>query len=172
MTLNVAVGDQIPSVGLRASDGYLLNLRSFVSKQPAVLLFFGGPTMRGGAAEPGLAAVRSLAAGHRRLHQAGIAVVGISCDSEQQQREFAQQQELPFLLMSDERRTAVGILGIPTTSQRDNVNVARPVLLAIDRDGAITAIIERVEPQFLIEQVMSVLSEPMPAPAEDAATTS
>ena len=28
--LSVAIGAPIPSVGLRASDGYLLNLRSFV----------------------------------------------------------------------------------------------------------------------------------------------
>ena len=171
MSIRVGPGDALPSVGLRATDGYLLNLRSFVTKQPAVLLFFGAPTMKGAAAEPGIAAIRALAAGHRRLHQAGIAVAGISCDSEEQQAEFASQHELPFVLLSDERRTAVELLGIPTTSQRDNVNVARPVVLAVDRDGTIRAVIERVEPQYLIEQVIGVLSEPIPAPAEDAAAS-
>ena len=44
MSLKVKIGDQVPSVGLRASDGYLLNLRSLVGKQPAIVLFFGAPT--------------------------------------------------------------------------------------------------------------------------------
>ena len=45
--LAVNVGGPIPSVGLRASDGYLLNLRSFVGKQPVALLFFAAPTADG-----------------------------------------------------------------------------------------------------------------------------
>ena len=98
-------------------------------------------------------------------------MAGVSCDSEEQQEEFASRHELPFLLLSDERRTAVELLGIPTTSQRDNVNVARPIAIAADRDGTIRAVIERVEPQYLIEQVIGVLSEPIPAPAEDAAAS-
>ncbi|CAN5757686.1 hypothetical protein BH20CHL8_BH20CHL8_01280 [soil metagenome] len=44
MSIKVSAGDALPSVGLRATDGYLLNLRSFVTKQPSVLLFFGAPS--------------------------------------------------------------------------------------------------------------------------------
>jgi len=172
VSIKVSAGDALPSVGLRATDGYLLNLRSFVTKQPSVLLFFGAPSLSGASAAPGLAAVKGLAAAHRRLHEAGIAVAAISCDSEQQQIEFVAEHSLPFLLLSDERRSAVGILGIPTMSQRENVNVARPVVIAVDREGIVRAVIERVEPQYLVEQVMSVLSEPMPATAEDAAAAS
>ena len=172
MSTKLAAGDPLPSVGLRATDGYLLNLRSFVTKQPVVLLFFGAPTLKGDAAAPGLAAVQALAAAHRRLHEAGIAVAAISCDSEQEQVDFVAEHKLPFLLFSDERQSAVGILGIPTVRQRDNVNVAPPVVVAVDREGVIRAVIDRVEPQYLIEQVMSVLSEPIPATTEDAAAAS
>jgi peroxiredoxin Q/BCP len=172
VSVTLSVGDELPSVGLRATDGYLLNLRSFVTKQPAVLLFFGAPTLKGAAAAPGLAAVEALAAAQRRLHQAGIAVAGISCDSEQEQIDFAAQHKLPFLLLSDERRSAVDMLAIPTVSKGDNVNVARPVAIAVDREGIVRAVIDRVEPQYLVEQVMGVLSEPMPAPAGDAAAAS
>ena len=31
MSVKLAVGDPLPSVGLRATDGYLLNLRTFVT---------------------------------------------------------------------------------------------------------------------------------------------
>ncbi len=170
--MKLAPGDPIPSVGLRATDGYLLNLRSWVTKQPVVLLFFGGPTLSGAARRKGLKAIEALAAGFNKLREAGIAVAAISCDSVEQQAEFATAQKLPFLLYSDERRSAVEMLGIDTLADGENVNVAQPVAIAVDRDGIIRAVIDRVEPDSLVDQVVRALSEPIPAPAEDATTSS
>ena len=168
MSLTVAAGDALPSVGLRASDGYLLNLRSFVTKRPALLLFFGGPTLKGPARRKGMKAVEALVAGHDRLREAGIAVAGISTDSERQQADFARAQELPFLLLSDERRSAVEVLGVETMAEGANVNVARPIALAVDRDGIVTAVIDPVDPETLVDTTMRALSEPLPQAAGDA----
>ena len=172
MSLNVSVGDPLPSVGLRATDGYLLNLRSFVSKQPALLLFFGGPTMAGAARRRGLKAIEALVAGHDRLREAGIAVAGISADSEQQQTDFVAKQGIPFLLLSDERRSAIEVLGVDTASDGANVNVARPVGVVIDRDGAVRAIIDPVEPDALVDMTVRALAEPIPTAPGDAAASS
>ncbi len=172
MSMKLATGDPIPSVGLRATDGYLLNLRSWVTKQPAVILFFGAPTLAGAARRKGQKAIEALAAGYDRLREAGIAVAAVSTDSEQQQTDFATSQKLPFLLYSDERRSAVEMLGIETAANGDNVNVAQPVAIAVDRDGIIRAVIERVEPDALVDPLMRALSEPIPAAAEDATTSS
>jgi peroxiredoxin Q/BCP len=172
MSMKLAVGDPLPSVGLRATDGYLLNLRTFVTKQPALILFFGAPTLTGAGRRRGLKAIEALASGHERLHQAGIAVVGISCDSEEQQSAFVAKQELPFLLLSDERRSAVEMLGIDTVADGENVNVAQPVAIAADRDGIIRDVIDRVEPDALVDQAVRALSEPLPATAEDASAAS
>jgi len=168
MTLKLKVGDALPSVGLRATDGYLLNLRSFVTKQPALLLFFGAPTLAGAARRKGTQAIEALAAGQERLREAGIAVAGISCDSERQQADYVRSKELSFLLLSDERRSAVQMLGIETVADGPNVNVAQPVALAVDRDGTISAIIDPVQPETLVDQAMRALSEPIPAATEDA----
>ena len=172
MSLKLAVGDPLPSVGLRATDGYLLNLRTFVTKQPAVILFFGAPTLSGAGQRRGLKAIEALAKGYERLHQAGVAAVGISCDSEEQQTTFVEEQKLPFLLLSDERRSAVEVLGIGTVADGENVNVVQPVALAVDRDGIARTIIERLDPDTLVDQVIQALSEPIPAAAEDASTGS
>lgn len=172
MSMTVKVGDQLPSVGLRATDGFLLNLRSFVTKEPAVFLFFGAPTMEGAARRKGLKAIQALADGHGRLRDAGIAVVGVSCDSEGQQTDFVSEAGLPFLLFSDERRSAVQMLGIATVAKGANINVAAPVAIAVGRSGEVRAIIEKVDPESLVERLMGELSEPMPlatagtAPAE------
>jgi thioredoxin-dependent peroxiredoxin len=170
MSLKVKIGDALPSVGLRATDGYLLNLRSFVTKQPALLLFFGAPTLSGAARRKGIKAIEALVAGHARLREAGIAVAGISTDSEQQQTDFVAKHELPFLLLSDERRSAVSVLGVETTAEGANVNVARPIALAVDADGTIRAVLDPVEPDALVDQVMRALSEPIPAVTGDAST--
>jgi thioredoxin-dependent peroxiredoxin len=167
MTTKLSVGDPLPSVGLRATDGYLLNLRSFVTKQPVLLLFFGAPTLKGAGRRRGLKAIEALAEGHDRLREAGIAVAGVSTDSEQQQSAFATKHELPFLLLSDERRSAVGLLGIETVAEGENINVVRPVAVAVDRDGIMRAVIDPVEPDGLVDRTMRALSEPIPAP-EDA----
>jgi len=172
MSTKLSVGDPLPSVGLRATDGYLLNLRSFVTKQPAVFLFFGAPTLKAAARRRGLKAIEALVTGHDRLREAGIAVTGISADSEEQQREFAEAQKLPFLLFSDERRSAIELLGIETVADGPNVNVAKPIAIAVDRDGVIRAVIEAVDPDKLVDQVVSALSEPIPAATQDASAPS
>ena len=172
MTVNLKPGDPLPSVGLRATDGYLLNLRSFVTKQPALLLFFGAPTLAAAARRRGLKAVQALADGHRPLREAGIAVAGISTDSEQQQTEFARSLDLPFLLLSDERQSAVELLGIDLVKDGENVNVARPVAIAVDRDGIVRAVLDPVDPGLLVNAAISALSEPIPAATEDASAAS
>ncbi len=171
MTAPIAVGDALPSVGLRATDGFLLNLRSQVTKQPSLLMFFGAPTLEGAARRRGLKAVEALVAGHDRLREAGIAVYAISCDSEEQQTAFAAEQKLPFLLLSDERRSAVQMLGIETVAAGANVNVAQPVALAVDVDGVARAVLTGFEPDTLVDTVIRSLSEPIPA-AEDASAGS
>lgn len=168
MSMKLKVGDALPSVGLRATDGYLLNLRSFVSKQPVLLLFFGAPTLKGAGRRRGLKAIEALTSGFDRLHEAGIAVAGVSTDSEQQQSAFAEEQQLPFLLFSDERRSAVEMLGVDTAAEGENVNIVQPVAMAVGTDGIIRAVIDPVDPDSLVDVAVRALSEPLPATSGDA----
>ena len=155
--LAVKVGDQIPSVGLRASDGYLLNLRSFVGKQPVALLFFAAPTAAGAQARRGTRLAESLATGARRLAAAGVAVVGVTCDNERQQKNWMAEHRWPYLLFSDERRSAVDRLGIPLSEADGNYNVARPVFLIVGRDGLLDAVIQEPEPEYVVDIVLAAV---------------
>lgn len=160
--LKVNAGDPIPSVGLRATDGYLLNLRSFVTKQPSALFFFGAPTLSGRERDRGEALVRAFRDGYRRLTDAGVGVVGITCDSERQQSEFSAWANLPFLLFSDERRTAVEVLGIPTSADGENVNASR-VVLCVSTDGKLAAALEDPDPRTVLDEVIGALAPRAPA---------
>ncbi len=157
--LKVTIGDPIPSVGLRATDGYLLNLRSLVGKQPMILLFFGGPTLRGAARERGDALADALKDAHARLQKQGVAVIGVTTDNEQQQAAYVAELDLPYLLFSDERRIAVSQLGVPTTEVRGNVN-AEPTAFAVGIDGTILDIVEQAAPKGLVARLLEAIFPP------------
>jgi peroxiredoxin Q/BCP len=157
--LRVRIGDQIPSVGQRATDGYLLNLRTFVGKQPLILVFFGGPSLKGAARERGNALAITLKEAHRRLDKMGVAIVGVTTDSEKQQAEYAAELGLPYLLFCDERRIAVELLGISTADQRGNIN-AEPTAFAVGTDGTILDIVEQAAPKGLIARLLEAIFPP------------
>jgi peroxiredoxin Q/BCP len=157
--LRVDVGDQIPSIGLRATDGYLLNLRSFVGKQPVIFLFFAGPSVRGVARQGGDALALALKAAYPRLTAAGVAVVGVTTDSEGQQAAYVKELGLPYLLFCDERRTAVELLGVPLKVERGNTN-AQPTAFAVGVDGTILDIAEHAEPKGLVARLLEAINPP------------
>ena len=164
--MRVKVGDPIPSVGLRATDGYLLNLRSSVTKQPSLLIFFGAPTLEGAAREAGDALAAALKSAHKRVEAAGAMLIGITCDSAEQQLAYAKEKGLPFLLFSDERRSAVELLGVPTTVDGENYN-AVPTAFAVGIDGTIVDIVENVQPKGLIARLLESVEEAKAPPAEN-----
>ena len=152
----------MPSIGLRASDGYLLNLRSFVTKQPVAILFFAGPTVSGAQRTHGDALARAFAEATPRLHAAGIATLGVTCDSETQQTEYATALQLPYLLMSDERRVAVQALGIPTRERSGSWNVATPILVGVDESGTVRGVFEDPDPRLVGAIALEIFREPLP----------
>jgi peroxiredoxin len=157
--LRVQVGEQMPSVGLRATDGYLLNLRTFVDKSPSIVVFFAGPSLKGTARARGDVLAITLRDAFPRLERAGVGLVAVTTDSERQQSDYVAEMELPYLLFSDERRTATAMLGIPTRSDRGNVN-AEPTAFAVSADGTILDIVERAEPKGLIARLLEAIHPP------------
>lgn len=156
--LRVSAGDPMPSIGLRASDGFLLNLRSFVNKQPVIFVFFGAPTLSGEARERGDALAAALKAGYERAATSGVAIVGITCDNEEQQAQYIAEHELPYLLFSDERRSAVELLGVPVKAKGENYN-ALPTAFAVATDGTIVDIVENAQPKGLLARLLEAIAE-------------
>jgi peroxiredoxin len=153
------VGEQMPSVGLRATDGYLLNLRTHVGKRPSIVVFFGGPSLSGAARRAGDELALALRDAFPRLERAGIGLVAVTTDSERQQAEYVAQLELPYLLFCDERRTAAAQLGIATRSTRGNIN-AEPTAFAVAVDGTILDVVEKAQPRGLIARLLEAINPP------------
>lgn len=162
-SLKIRAGDPIPSIGLRASDGYLLNLRSWVGKSPVAHVFFAGPSLSGAGRTAGEALARTLAVEAARLTEAGIAVTGVTTDNEREQADFARALDLPFLLLSDERQIASEALGIPLVQRRGNTNVATPVLIGADEAGFLRGVYHDPDPRLVAAIVFEIFREPLPA---------
>ena len=162
-SLSVQVGDPIPSIGLRATDGYLLNLRSWVSKSPVAHMFFAGPSLSGAARDQADVLARELAAAVARLDAAGIALTGITTDNERQQKDYATALNLPFLLLSDERQIASQALGVPLAEKRGNTNVAQPVLISVDETGLVRDVYHKPDPRLVAAIILETFREPLPA---------
>ena len=163
VSLAIQVGDPIPSIGLRATDGYLLNLRSWVGKAPVAEVYFSGPSLTGAARQAGEAFAREMAAAVPRLDEAGIALAGITTDSEEQQKTFAESLGLPYLLLSDERLIAASALGVPTVEKRGNTNVTSPVLLGVDATGVVRGVYHDPDPRLLAAIILEIFREPAAA---------
>lgn len=157
--LRVQIGDKIPSVGLRATDSYLLNLRSFVGKKPAIIVFFGGPSLTGAARQRGDELALALKDAYPRLERSGVGLIAVTTDSERQQAAYVQELQLPYLLYCDERLIGVNLLGIPTTSVRGNVN-AEPTAFALSVDGTILDIVEHATPKGLVARLLEAIFPP------------
>jgi peroxiredoxin len=157
--LKVQIGEPMPSVGLRATDGYLLNLRTYVGKRPAIIVFFGAPSLTGAARERGDAHALALKDAFPRLDRQGVGVIAVTTDSERQQADYVKELELPYLLYCDERRIAVELLGIPTTTSRGNVN-AEPTAFAVSIDGIILDIVEQATPKGLVARLLEAIFPP------------
>lgn len=162
-SLKIGIGDQIPSIGLRATDGYLLNLRSWVGKSPVAHLFFAGPTLTGAARTAADAVARAVALDVPRLDAAGVAITGVTTDNERQQADFVAALELPFLLLSDERQIASQALGIPLVERRGNTNVSSPVMVAVDETGLVRGVYHDPDPRLAAAIVLEIFREPLPA---------
>lgn len=157
--LRFQIGDQMPSVGLRATDGYLLNLRSFVEKRPAIIVFFGGPTLRGAARERGDAMALALKDAYPRLERSEVGLITVTADSERQQADYVKELELPYLLFCDERLIAAELLGIPTGSARGVVNL-EPTAFAVAVDGTILDVVEQATPKGLVARLLEAIFPP------------
>jgi peroxiredoxin len=157
--VKLQLGDQMPSVGLRATDGYLLNLRTFVGKQPSIVVFMGGPSLSGAARTSGDELARVLRDAYPRLERAGVGLVVVTTDSERQQTEYVAELELPYLLFCDERRTAAELLGIPTHANRGNVN-AEPTAFAVSADGTVLDVVEKAQPRGLVARLLEAINPP------------
>ena len=92
----LAIGDIAPNFHLPTTDGSYIALQDFLGKKNVVVYFYPKDFTRGCTAE-----ACSFRDSYEAFTELGAEVIGISSDSENSHRDFAQHHHLPFILLSD-----------------------------------------------------------------------
>ena len=105
----IEVGDTIPDITLKDQDGKPFNLKSETKGKNVVLYFYPMDDTRGCTAE-----ACSFRDQINDFIDANTAVVGISGQSEESHKKFADKNNLPFTLLSDKGNKIRKMFGVPS----------------------------------------------------------
>jgi peroxiredoxin Q/BCP len=101
------VGDNAPVVSAPTDSGETLNLGDVYAKNTYTVVWFYPKALTGGCTKQGC----SLRDASAELTKRGAAVVGVSTDSVEKQKEFKQTNNFPFPLLADTEKKVVKAFG-------------------------------------------------------------
>jgi peroxiredoxin Q/BCP len=104
----VKVGDPAPVASALSDSGEKVDLADVYAKNKYTLVYFYPKAKTGGCTAQGCA----LRDAYVKLTEAGVAVIGVSADSVQLQREFKEEQRFPFTLLADTEKAVIKAFGV------------------------------------------------------------
>lgn len=121
------IGDPAPVVSATADDGSTLNLGEVYQQNKYTLVWFYPKALTGGCTKQGC----SLRDASADLKKHGVAVIGVSTDPVEKQKEFKATNRFPFPLLADTDKKVIKAFG-----QGGGMMAAREAYL-IDRSGRV-----------------------------------
>src|SRR5215211_4127556 len=106
----VTAGSVAPDFTLPSQSGETVSLGDFLGKRPVVLFFYPKDNTLGCTKE-----VCSFRDSYEELRNLDAGVIGISSDSVDSHKGFAEKHKLPFTLLSDEGGKVRSLYGVPKT---------------------------------------------------------
>lgn len=101
------IGDKAPQVSAKTDAGTTLNLGDVYKKNDYTLVWFYPKALTGGCTKQGC----SLRDASAELKQKGVAVVGVSTDPVEKQKEFKDKNNFPFPLLADTDKSVIKAFG-------------------------------------------------------------
>jgi len=146
----VAEGLPAPIFSLPDQDGNTHTLSDYKGKK--VLLYFYPKDDTPGCTTEAC----NFRDGYVDFQSKGLVILGVSADSVEKHKKFAEKYSLPFPLLSDEDHTvceAYGVWGEKNFMGRRYMGISRQSFL-IDEEGNIGKVYEKVKPKEHAEEVM------------------
>lgn len=143
----------MPGLLGRDSNGKEIRLSDFPGKK-FIIYFYPKDNTPGCTAE-----AVSFRDNYATLLQMGYQVVGVSKDSEESHRKFAEKQDLPFPLVADTDATlcqAAGVWRMKKMAGREYMGIVRTTFVC-DNDGTVTDVIEKVKTKLAADQLLALL---------------
>ena len=148
-------GDKAPDFKLPSQDGNTVKLSDFKGKKVALYFYVRDFT-------PGCTnQACSMRDGRDKLKANGIVTLGVSTDSVESHKKFAEKYDLPFTILSDSDAKvakAYGVYGMKTFLGRKFMGVKRTTFL-IDKKGRIVKVMPKVDVRHHADEVMEALRQ-------------
>jgi len=144
------VGDKVPDFTLTADDGRQVSLSDFRGQK--VVLYFYPKAGTPGCTKQACA-VRDV---YPRIESEGAVVIGISPDSPEALREFRDEHDLPFILLSDPDHAvaeAYGAWGEKKMFGKTTMGIIRSSFF-IDEEGKIAGAWYKVKPEATVPNAL------------------
>ena len=148
-------GSTAPAFKTKDANGETVNLKD-LRGQKVVLYFYPKDDTPGCTKE-----ACSFRDAFSKFKKQGIAVLGVSPDSEKSHQKFATKYKLPFTLLADTDRAIVeayGVWGEKKFMGRTYMGVNRTTFL-IDEKGKIKKIFEKVKPEDHASEVLQAFND-------------
>ena len=146
-------GMKAPDFALEDKNGDIVSLSDFLGKK--VVLYFYPKDNTPGCTRQACA----FAAAYRVFEEKGVAVIGISKDSADSHRKFAEKYSLPFVILSDPELLAINAYGVYREKKlygKVSMGVVRTTFI-IDENGYIEEIMEKVKPDTNASEILERL---------------
>ena len=150
----LSVGEKAPDFTLMGQDGRQVRLSEFRGKK--VVLYFYSRDNTPGCTRQACAFARSFG----QFEALNAVVIGVSKDSAESHRKFAEKNGLPFLLVSDPERVAIEAYDVWKEKKlygKVSMGVVRSTYV-IDEDGMIEKVIPKAKPDTNADEILAYLT--------------
>jgi thioredoxin-dependent peroxiredoxin len=145
----VEVGAVAPDFTLPSQSGEMVSLKDFLGNRPVVLVFYPKDHTPGCTKE-----VCAFRDSFEEFSNLDVEVIGISSDSVESHRSFAQKHSLPFTLLSDEEGKVRKLYGVSNTL---GLFPGR-VTYVVDQEGIVSNIFSsQIDVERHVEEALEVL---------------
>ena len=124
----VSVNDKAPDLALPDQSGKIVTLKEFLGKKVVVLYFYPKDNTSVCTAE-----ACSFRDSYESFKDLGAEVIGVSSDSVESHKGFAEKHHLPFPLLADKSGMVRKAFGVPNTARL----IPGRVTYVIDKDGVV-----------------------------------
>ena len=146
-------GTKAPEFALKDKDGKEVRLSDFLGKK--VVLYFYPKDSTPGCTRQACA----FAGAYDIFTDNNVVIIGVSKDSEASHRKFAENNGLPFILLSDPERQAIEAYGVWQEKKnygKVTMGVVRSTFI-IDEQGNILKVMPKVKPDTNAEEIIEFL---------------
>jgi len=151
--VTLKTGDPAPDFKAIDQDGNEIKLSSYKGKK-VILYFYPKADTPGCTAE-----ACNLRDNYNNLLDKGYEIIGVSADSQEKQKKFAEKFKLPFTLIPDEDKSilkAYGTWGLKKMYGKEFEGILRTTYV-IDESGKIERIIKKVETNDHAKQILMAM---------------